>query len=392
MSKFKYINKKGQVSVALRLVSNESINTGMAGYLAGNYIKGFLRPAADKGGGIIYSGAQGMALSQFLRRPVNKEQFYIIIAHLLEAYKMIVSVNLDPSMIVLEPDYITISENTGDIHLVYQPIINSQSPNQGFMRCFGQICSMLKYASPQDQASIGGFIAFARTLPAFSVSEIERYILSAAPGTYNIVMRMPFSEPMGAPAPVAAEPPMRKPSMTDSSPVETVLASNELYAAPTELKYAQPRSESPSISDFSPKNDVYAPQAEPVTAPTAAEEPILPEITKEEAAVEIPAEPEPLLTAKLIRRSNGEVMLIDKETFVIGKERARVNGCVTGNNAVSRVHATIMLRSDGCYIVDNGSTNKTYINGTAIPPMTEIRLSSGDAVKLANEEFDFFTL
>ncbi len=419
MSKLKYINKKGQVSITLKLVSTEQINSGMAGYLAGNYIKGFLRPAADKGGGIIYSGAQGMALSQFLRHPINKEQFYIIIAHLLEAYKMIVSVNLDPSMIVLDPDYITISPNTGELYLVYQPIINSQSPNQGFMRCFGQICSMLKYSSPQDQAAIGGFIAYAGRLPAFSVNDIERYILNVSPATYNIVMRMPFNDPLGSPVPAAAEPPIsKKPSMTESAPSGTVLASDDMYAAPVEtmsspqtlnrssLSDFSPRQdipaepeiapqipEQPSLSDFSPKEDVYKAPAEPVIVPKIIEEPVSSEITQREEPVPVvPAEPEPMPPAKLTRRSNGEVILINKETFVIGKERARVNGCITGNKAVSRVHATIMLKSDGFYIVDNDSTNKTYINGSVIYPMNETKINSGDIIKLANEEFDFFTL
>ncbi|MBQ9078600.1 MAG: FHA domain-containing protein [Ruminococcus sp.] len=419
MSKLKYINKKGQVSITLKLVSTEQINSGMAGYLAGNYIKGFLRPAADKGGGIIYSGAQGMALSQFLRHPINKEQFYIIIAHLLEAYKMIVSVNLDPSMIVLDPDYITISPNTGELYLVYQPIINSQSPNQGFMRCFGQICSMLKYSTPQDQAAIGGFIAYAGRLPAFSVNDIERYILNVSPATYNIVMRMPFNDPLGSPVPAAAEPPIsKKPSMTESAPSGTVLASDDMYAAPVEtmsspqtlnrssLSDFSPRQdipaepeiapqipEQPSLSDFSPKEDVYEAPAEPVIVPEIIEEPVSSEITqKEEPVPVVPAEPEPMPPAKLTRRSNGEVILINKETFVIGKERARVNGCITGNKAVSRVHATIMLKPDGFYIVDNDSTNKTYINGSVIYPMNETKINSGDIIKLANEEFDFFTL
>lgn len=419
MSKLKYINKKGQVSITLKLVSTEQINSGMAGYLAGNYIKGFLRPAADKGGGIIYSGAQGMALSQFLRHPINKEQFYIIIAHLLEAYKMIVSVNLDPSMIVLDPDYITISPNTGELYLVYQPIINSQSPNQGFMRCFGQICSMLKYSTPQDQAAIGGFIAYAGRLPAFSVNDIERYILNVSPATYNIVMRMPFNDPRESPVPAAAEPPIsKKPSMTESAPSGTVLASDDMYAAPVEtmsspqtlnrssLSDFSPRQdipaepeiapqipEQPSLSDFSPKEDVYEAPAEPVIAPEIIEDPVSSEITqREEPVPAVPAEPEPMPPAKLTRRSNGEVILINKETFVIGKERARVNGCITGNKAVSRVHATIMLKPDGFYIVDNDSTNKTYINGSVIYPMNETKINSGDIIKLANEEFDFFTL
>ena len=349
MSKFKYTNKKGQVNVLLKLEAKEQIDVGVAGYLAGNRLRGFLTPAPDKSGGIIYSGAVGIPLSQFLVHPINKDQFYIIIAHLLEAYKTIMCVNLNPAMISLDPDNIIITESTGQIHLVYQPIIYSQTPNQGFMRCFGQICSMLKYASPQDPVSIGMFSSFIKGLPVFSVSEIEKFILESSPGTYNFVQRMPFNDPMAAP-------------------------SSAVQKAPAEP-------EVPQYSEFAPRKDVSD------AKDYSSEETILPSPPVAEPEPEIV--PEPVQPAKLVRRSTGESVVIDKDTFVIGKERARVNFCVTENKTVSRVHATILRKTDGYYITDNDSTNKTYINGTQIPALTEIKLVSGDVLKLSNEEFDF---
>lgn len=357
MSKFKYINKKGQVSVILKPAANEQINNGEAAYLAGNFFRGFLRPAADGSGNIIFSGAQGMPLSRFLRYPVNKDQFYIIIAQLLEAYKTIVSVNLDPTKVNLDMDLITINENTGEIYLIYQPMINLQSPNQGFMQCFAQICSALKYISPQDQASIGGFVAFARQLSVFSVENIENYIMSASPLTYNHVQRRILAETPAAPVSVQNNVPA-EPPVPDISPSPQIPESNSV---PVPAGQENPGADyhMPAESSGIPEN--------------------IPENIPEEQRV----------FPKLVRRSTGETVIIDKETFVIGKERAKVDYAVTENKTVSRVHATIFCRKDGCVIVDNNSTNRTFINGSPIPAASEIRINSGDVLKLSNEEFDF---
>ncbi len=389
MSKFKYTNKKGQVNIILKLAQNESIDVGVAGYLANNRLRGFLVPAPEKTGGILYSGAQGIALSQFLARPVNKDQFYIIIAHLLEAYKTIVSVNLNPAMINLDPDYMTISENTGEIYLVYQPINNCQTQNQGFMRCFGQICSMLKYASSQDPVSIGMFISYAKGLPAFSVIDIEKFILENSPNTYNFVQRMPFNDPMAAPSmQIPQRPVQKRTSFSETAPQDTVLASDNMnnYSDQTIL------AEKPEFAPPIARKVVPEQPAAPVVPEIIPEPEVIPEMpeTLYEPDIDMTVEiPVPEMPAKLVRRSNGDSFLISSDTFVIGKERARVNCCVSGNNTISRVHATILRKTDGYYIIDNDSTNKTYINGSQIPALTEFRLNSGDTIKLSNEEFDF---
>lgn len=328
MAKFKYIKKSGG-SITLTLVPGEQADNRelqTATIMSCHPI--FLRPDIYRSGEITFSfkGEKCIALGRFLRNPVNKDQFYIIIAQLLEAYKITAGTGLDPAKICLDPDFITICPNNGYLYLVYQPVFNLQSLNQGFMRCFGQICSMLKFASPQDQASISGFIAFASRLPGFPVNDIENFIRSASPITYNYIERnLSFNDGFYP--------------RTSETPAGTV---------PDEHKTIVRHTEPPVTSGITVKR-----------------------------------------SAMFVRRSNGEEIVIDKDSFIIGKERAKVDYCVADNRTVSRVHATIFRREGGYLIQDNNSTNRTFINGTPIQPMTEIKIKPGDTVRLSNEEFIF---
>lgn len=91
----------------------------------------------------------------------------------------------------------------------------------------------------------------------------------------------------------------------------------------------------------------------------------------------------------LIRRKNGEKILINKPIFRIGKEKSYVDYFVNDNAAISRSHANIVSHEDGYYIVDTNSTNHTYVDGVMIQSNEEKKLSHGMKLRLANEEFEF---
>lgn len=94
-------------------------------------------------------------------------------------------------------------------------------------------------------------------------------------------------------------------------------------------------------------------------------------------------------TFTMTRKRNNERISINKSEFAIGKERRRVDYCISDNNSVSRVHAKIRVRNGRCYIVDLGSTNCTYVNGNRLTPNQEVVLSPGDTIKISDEEFSF---
>lgn len=58
---------------------------------------------------------------------------------------------------------------------------------------------------------------------------------------------------------------------------------------------------------------------------------------------------------------------------------------------VSRSHADIISRSGRYFIMDLNSKNRTFVNGMPIPAQQEVEIHNGDAIRLANEEFEFRT-
>lgn len=93
--------------------------------------------------------------------------------------------------------------------------------------------------------------------------------------------------------------------------------------------------------------------------------------------------------ATLLRKSNGDKVAINKPEFTIGKERRKVDYCISDNSSVSRVHAKIRVRAGKYYICDLGSTNCTYVNGAKLSPNQDIALNRGDKIKISDEEFEF---
>lgn len=78
---------------------------------------------------------------------------------------------------------------------------------------------------------------------------------------------------------------------------------------------------------------------------------------------------------------------INAKEFIIGKNPTAVNGAITFNKAISRVHCKIIYQQNSYFIVDLGSANGTYVNKMRISPQQPCRIKNGDNIKLANSEF-----
>lgn len=91
----------------------------------------------------------------------------------------------------------------------------------------------------------------------------------------------------------------------------------------------------------------------------------------------------------LRRVSNGELITVDKDEFKIGKDKENSNYCISDNGAISRHHATIIAKNGRYYVVDNKSTNKTYVDNHVIEPGNMVEVFQGTQIKLANEVFVF---
>ena len=91
----------------------------------------------------------------------------------------------------------------------------------------------------------------------------------------------------------------------------------------------------------------------------------------------------------LVRTKNNEKINLDKPVFRIGKEKSYVDYFIGDNPAISRSHSNFITRENEYFVVDTNSTNHTYVNGAMIQSNVETKLSHGDKVRLANEDFEF---
>jgi hypothetical protein len=94
--------------------------------------------------------------------------------------------------------------------------------------------------------------------------------------------------------------------------------------------------------------------------------------------------------AYLLRHKTDETVDILSDTFKIGKESRYVDYCIENNPTVSRSHADIIKKDNNFYIIDNNSTNHTYLDGEVIPNCKQMILKNGSEIVLGNEAFTFY--
>lgn len=113
-----------------------------------------------------------------------------------------------------------------------------------------------------------------------------------------------------------------------------------------------------------------------------------PEYNDEPGIDEIPAN-EPPANAFITRLSTNEKINITGTNFIVGKSAEYSKYVIRNNRAISRVHATFIIRNGTYYIADNDSKNGTFVNGQRIYFENMAELCDGDTIQLANEKFLF---
>lgn len=97
----------------------------------------------------------------------------------------------------------------------------------------------------------------------------------------------------------------------------------------------------------------------------------------------------PTIEPHLTRIKTGERINLNKPVFRIGKEKSYVDYFIADNTAISRSHCNIHTENGEYFIEDTNSTNHTYINGKIITSNVKTKLTNGDKIRLANEDFTF---
>lgn len=81
------------------------------------------------------------------------------------------------------------------------------------------------------------------------------------------------------------------------------------------------------------------------------------------------------------------ILNVDKREYVIGKNSSAVDGVITFNRMISRIHCKV-VNDNGMYsIEDLNSANGTYVNQVRLQPNRPHPIKNGDIVRLANSDF-----
>lgn len=80
-------------------------------------------------------------------------------------------------------------------------------------------------------------------------------------------------------------------------------------------------------------------------------------------------------------------LVVDRNEYIIGKKADAVNGVISFNGAISRVHCKIIQNEFGFKIEDLGSANGTYVNRQRLTAHKAVPIKNGDIVRLANSDF-----
>lgn len=74
-----------------------------------------------------------------------------------------------------------------------------------------------------------------------------------------------------------------------------------------------------------------------------------------------------------------EEIKVRKSPFFIGKNVERADGII-GEGEISRIHAKVVMEADGVFVIDQESTNGTYVNGTQLLPWERREIHKNDVI------------
>ena len=100
--------------------------------------------------------------------------------------------------------------------------------------------------------------------------------------------------------------------------------------------------------------------------------------------------PQPTLALTSLDPQNPLKLTINSSIYVLGKNPSKVNGVISFNKAIGRVHCRIVF-NNGYFIIDGDgtkpSTNGTYVNNVRLRNTSPFPIKSGDVIRLANSDF-----
>lgn len=386
MSKLKVKFKDSQITVKSKLSKDEQINARELEILNSKIIRGIMKPTVEGEKKLSYLSPGGIRLEAYLKKGITKNDFFLVIAQILEAVKSIGRNSFNVNNLILNMKYVFVNEMTHELHFVYQPIYSS-AISSDLASFLYDVAYSVTLALNEDYKCVNNFIAYLKGLQAVSVINIEKYLLDVYPQIYKQVKRQKYgqSEYLGSfknGKDIYYDfDNRRKPTPSYNDDPTSLLDENDKDEATSLLMESDSRDTPTSLLDEEDNDEPTSLLVEDDEATSV--------LIDDDEATSLLSEGPQISYPYLIRKSSFDRTDINKPVFRIGKERSYVDYFVPDNNAVSRIHADIITKNNCFFVKDENSTNGTYVNGNRINPNEEVQVFDGDIITFANDEFEF---
>lgn len=329
MSKLKVSIKKSTVTAMMKAGRKERINETELSQLAIIKPCGIMHVTKTKKDSVIYTCPANINLTDRLKKAISKYDFFFMIEQIVIMVEDVYNNGLNVNSVRFNMDDVYINEMTKEMYFIYFPIVGGQESADivGFIE---NIIYTMTPVINEDTNYISRFMYYVRSFHGFNGNAIEKYISREERAVVNVLKNKAVTMQQTMQQQIMQQ------VMQGSMDGTTVLSDDGISVQ--------------QIQQMQPVNYHFA---------------------------------------SLTRQVTGEKIELGKPSFVLGKNPEKSDYAVAGNTNISRVHAVITTRNGRYYVMDQNSTNGTFINGRIIKAGQETEILPGDCLMLANEEFIF---
>lgn len=331
MSKLKVSIKKSTVTAMMKAGRKERINETELSQLARIKPCGIMHVTKTKKDSVIYTCPANINLTDRLKKAISKYDFFFMIEQIVIMVEDVYNNGLNVNSVRFNMDDVYINEMTKEMYFIYFPIVGGQESADivGFIE---NIIYTMTPVINEDTNYISRFMYYVRSFHGFNGNAIEKYISREERAVVNVLKNKAVTMQQTMQQQTMQQQIMQQ-VMQGSMDGTTVLSDDGI-----------------SVQQMQPVNYHFA---------------------------------------SLTRQVTGEKIELGKPSFVLGKNPEKSDYAVADNTNISRVHAVITTRNGRYYVMDQNSTNGTFINGRIIKAGQETEILPGDCLMLANEEFIF---
>lgn len=401
MPKIRFLKKSSNPKVVVKMYRTEKLNDSEIRYFSDHNINYIIPPIVKNHNKIIYNPFTQTTLRDVLLSGISIESLIAYLIKIITAYESLSELNMNTNSILFDMDYIFIDTIALDVNLIYIPVFPSAKDNNitEFINCIisvavltnsdyriSQIKSML-----DNKAKLSELRNFLNNYESYPITDISKSPNMNLAETFAVFENNSDYEDI----------PETISFREDNEFPETVSYSNADNNE-NEVAYFDDTSQACGVANSIEKNEFTDENAtvssgldKLLDSKVNEENDEMPETVFYSNETEFPEtisyrNDKSMPKAFLIRLKTNETIIIDKPNFVIGKNENEVDYCIFDNMTVSRKHASILTENENeFFFVDEGSSNKSFIEGVLAEPNKKYRLFKGSRFYISNEEFLF---